>query len=241
MLPTNRDVRVAGAWYFAMLTAPFSLLYVPNTLVVRGAAAATAAKVLAHQTMLRLSIVNELFVAIVFVMLALALYRVFSGVNKLQAASMVVLGAVLSAPVTFVAVVNDIAALAILHAPHYLSSVFSKPQLEALALLFLNVHQYAMISQQFLWGLWLLPFGLLVMRSGFLPRILGILLIFNCFAYIVASLTWLFAPDYMSVVNTVALIPETGELWIALWMLIRGAGGAGRNVVVEAKLEPATS
>jgi len=226
MLPTNRDVRVAGAWYFAMLTAPFSLIYVPNTLIVRGDAAATAAKVLAHQTMLRLSIVNELFVAVVFVMLALALYRVFSGVNKLQAALMVVLGAVLSAPVTFVAVVNDIAALAILHAPHYLSSVFSKPQLEALALLFLNVHQYAMISQQFLWGLWLLPFGLLVMRSGFLPRILGILLIFNCFAYVVASLTWLFAPDYMSVVNTVALIPETGELWIALWMLIRGVGRA---------------
>src|SRR5947209_751608 len=151
MLPTNRDVRVAGAWYFAMLTAPFSLIYVPNTLLVRGDAAATAAKVLAHQTMLRLSIVNEIFVAIVFVMLALALYRVFSGVNKLQAALMVILGAVLSAPITFVAVVNDIAALAILHAPHYLVPAFSKPQLEALALLFLNFHQYALICQQFLW------------------------------------------------------------------------------------------
>jgi len=224
MLPTNLDVRVAGAWYFAMLTAPFSLIYVPNTLIVHGDAAATATKVLAHQTMLRLSIVNEIFVAVVFVMLALALYRVLSGVNKLRAMLMVILGAVLSAPISFFGVVNDMAALAVLHAPHYLATVFSKPQLDALALLFLNVHQYAMISQQFLWGLWLLPFGLLVMRSGFLPRILGILLIFNCFAYVIASLTWLFAPDYMKVVTTVALIPETGELWIALWMLIRGAG-----------------
>ena len=70
------------------------------------------------------------------------------------------------------------------------------------------------------------PFGLLVMRSGFLPRILGILLIFNCLAYVAASLTWLFAPEYANAVSNVALLPETGELWIALWMLIRGAGSA---------------
>lgn len=222
MLPSSRDVRLAGALYFAMITAPFSLIYVPKTLIVRGDAAATASRVLAHETMLRLSIVNEIFVAIVFVLLSLALHRVLSGVDRLQAALMVILGSVLCGPITFLAVVNDIAALAVLHAPHYLSSVFSKPQLEALALLFLNLHQYAMVSQQFLWGVWLLPFGLLVMRSGFLPRILGILLIFNCFAYVAASLTWLFAPAYSGVVSNVALLPETGELWIALWMLIKG-------------------
>src|SRR5438445_3889864 len=134
MLPSNKDVRVAGALYFGMITAPFSLIYVPKMLIARGDAAATAAKVLAHQTMLRLSVVNEIFVAIVFVLLALALYRVFSGVNKMQAALMVILGAILSGPITFLAVVNDIAALAILHAPHYLVPAFSKPQLEALAL-----------------------------------------------------------------------------------------------------------
>ena len=72
------------------------------------------------------------------------------------------------------------------------------------------------------WGLWLFPFGLLVMRSGFIPRILGLLLIINGIAYVVASLTSLLAPAYAGVVNRIALLPETGELWVMLWLLIKG-------------------
>jgi hypothetical protein len=169
----------------------------------------------------RLSILNEVFVAIVFVFLSLAVYRLLSGVNKMQAAAMVILGSVLSAPISFLAVANDLAALAILHAPRYLS-VFSKPQLEALALVFLRLHHHAIIVQQISWGLWLLPFGLLVMRSRFVPRILGILLIINGCAYIAATMTTVLAPDYANVVASIAIIPETGELWIALWLLIMG-------------------
>lgn len=123
--------------------------------------------------------------------------------------------------VSFIGVVNDIAALAILHAPRYLSA-FTKAQLQALALLFLNLHSYTTVSQQFLWGLWLLPFGLLVMRSGFLPRILGILLVINCWAYIITSLTIILAPEFGRTVANLMFIPETGELWIALWLLIKG-------------------
>ena len=221
MLPTNRDARAVGAWYFALATAPFSLIYIPSTLIVANDAAATASKILGHEMLFRLSILNEVFVAVVFVFLSLAVYRLLSGVNKMQAALMVILGSVLSAPISFLAVVNDLAALAILHAPRYLS-VFSKPQLEALALLFLRLHHYVIVIQQISWGLWLLPFGLLVMRSRFLPRILGILLIINGCAYIAMTITAVLAPDYASVVNSIAFIPETGELWIALWLLIKG-------------------
>ncbi|HEX7191844.1 MAG TPA: DUF4386 domain-containing protein [Thermoanaerobaculia bacterium] len=220
-MPTNRDARAVGAWYFALATAPFSLIYVPSTLVVPNDAAATASKILGHEMMFRLSILNEILVAVVFVFLSLAVYRLFSGVNKMQAALAVILGSVLSAPISFLAVVNDIAALAILHAPRYLS-VFSKPQLEALALLFLRLHHYVIVVQQVSWGLWLFPFGLLVMRSRFLPRILGILLIINGCAYIALTLTSVLAPDYSSVVTSIAYLPETGELWIALWLLIKG-------------------
>ena len=73
------------------------------------------------------------------------------------------------------------------------------------------------------WGLWLLPFGLLVMRSGFLPRILGVLLIVNGFAYVVISLTWLLLPAYGSVLFRASLPALLGELWIMLWLLIKGA------------------
>jgi hypothetical protein len=62
-----------------------------------------------------------------------------------------------------------------------------------------------------------------VMRSGFLPRILGVLLIVNGFAYVVVSLTSLLLPAYVSVVSRPAIVAELGELWMMLWLLIKGA------------------
>ncbi|MGA9349549.1 MAG: DUF4386 domain-containing protein, partial [Anaerolineae bacterium] len=73
------------------------------------------------------------------------------------------------------------------------------------------------------WGLWLFPFGLLVMRSRFLPRILGFLLIVNCFAYVAISFTSLLLPAYGNVVYRASMPALLGELWIMLWLLIKGA------------------
>jgi hypothetical protein len=169
-----------------------------------------------------MGIVSELMTATLTIFLVMALYRLFNGVNKMQASLMVILGALVSAPISFLNVVNEIAALTLLKSPGFLS-VFDKHQLEALALFFLGLHGQGLVVVEIFWGLWLFPFGLLVMRSGFLPRILGILLIVNGFAYLVASLTGLLLPDYAAAVNRWALIPETGELWIMLWLLIKGA------------------
>src|SRR5947207_9572602 len=220
--PTKRDARIAGAFYLTLMTAPFSLIYVPNKLIVRGDAAATAAKILGHEMMFRLSIVNELFGAAMMLFLVFALYRLLSGVNKTHARLMVILGAFLTIPISFLNVVNEIAALTLLRGPAFLSSVFNRPQLEALALLFLGLYSAGLVVVQIFWGLWPVPFGLLVMRSGFIPRILGILLIVNGFAYVLTSATVLLFPAYGGVVSQVMLIPETGELWIMLWLLIVG-------------------
>jgi Domain of unknown function (DUF4386) len=119
-------------------------------------------------------------------------------------------------------VLNEIAALTLFRGADFLS-VFDKRQLDALAMLFLRVHSQGIVVNEIFGGLWLFPFGVLVMRSGFLPRILGVLLIVNCFAYLAVSLTSLLLPTYASVVNRFAIIPETGELWIMLWLLIKGA------------------
>jgi hypothetical protein len=127
----------------------------------------------------------------------------------------------ISVAIGFVNEVNNIAALILFRGAEFLSA-FDRSQLDALGMLFLRLRGQGLVVNEIFWGLWLFPFGLLVMRSGFIPRILGVLLIINGFAYVVASLTSLLAPAYANLVERIALIPATGELWVMLWLLIKG-------------------
>lgn len=221
MQPTSRDARIAGLLYVLMgFPAPFSLIYLPRKLIVPGNAAATANNVLASEMLFRIGILAELVSAVLFIFLIMALYRLLSGVDKNQARLMV--GMVLaSVAITFVNVLNNIAALILFRGADYLS-VFDKPQRETLGMLFLRLHGQGIFVNQILWGLWLLPFGVLVMKSRFLPRILGVLLTVNCFAYIAISFTWLLLPSYANVVFRALFPALLGELWIILWLLIKG-------------------
>jgi hypothetical protein len=94
---------------------------------------------------------------------------------------------VVSIPIALLNVLNEIAALTLIHGADFLS-VFDEPQRDALAMLFLNLHFQGFMVAQVFWGLWLIPFGVLVFKSGFLPRILGVLLIIACFGYLTNSL-----------------------------------------------------
>lgn len=222
MHPTDKAARVAGAIYLSMVvTAPFSHIYVPRTLIEQGNAVATASNILAHEVLFRLGIVAELATGVIFIFLAMALYNLLSGVNRTHARLMVSL-VLVSVAITFANVVNDIAALILFRGGDFLA-VIDAPQRNALAMLFLRLHSQGNFVNEIFWGLWLLPFGLLVMRSGFLPRILGVLLVVNGFAYVAGSLTWLLLPDYGTVVFRALLPALLGELWIMLWLLVKGA------------------
>jgi Domain of unknown function (DUF4386) len=223
MNSTRKAARVAGLLYLVTcIPAPFSLLYVPGKLIVPGNATATAANILASESMFRLSIAGQLINAIAFLFAVRALYRLLQGVDRRQASLMVTLFAI-SIPISCLNVLNDIAALILVRGADYLS-VFSEPQRNALAMVFLRVHSQGLLVAQIFWGLWLFPFGLLVMRSGFIPRILGVLLIAAGFGYLVNSLTLLLLPNDGQVVGQVALILEaTGETAIIAWLLIKGA------------------
>lgn len=223
MHPTDKAARVAGIVYLSLaLTAPFSLIYVPRTLIVAGNAAVTADNIVAHETLFRFGIVAELLTQITFILLVLALKRLLGGVNKTYASLMVML-VLVSAAVGFAGVLNNILALSFFRGSGELG-VFDRQQLNALGMLFLGLHSQANVVNEILWGLWLLPFGVLVMKSGFLPRLIGALLIANCLAYLAISLTSLLWPEYAGVVTRVALVPmAAGELSIVAWLLIKGA------------------
>jgi len=219
---TKKAARVAGLLYLATcIPAPFSLLYVPGKLIVSGNAAATAANILASEGMFRLGIAGQLVSAIAFLFAVRALHRLLQGVDKRLASLMVTLFAI-SVPISCVNVLNEIAALILLRGADFLS-VFTRPQLDALAFVFLRLHGYGFLVAGIFWGLWLLPFGLLVYRSGFLPRTLGVLVMINCFAYVIPSFTAMLLPQYRSVATRIALPFLFGEAAIVLCLLIKGA------------------
>lgn len=223
MNSTKKTARVAGLLYLLVaITAPLGLIYVPRTPIVRGNATATANNILASESLLRLGITSEMISATIFIFLVLVLYRLLKGVNQQHAALMVIL-AVVSVPIGFLNVLNEIAALILSRGADFLS-VFEKPQLNALTMVFLNLHGQGIFVAAIFWGLWLFPFGVLVFRSGFLPRVLGVLLIINGLAYLADSFTSLLLPSYIRVVSQFTLVPElVGELSVMLWLLIKGA------------------
>ena len=222
MQSRSRTARLAGFLYLMMgFSGPFSLIYVPRKLIVRGDAAATASNILSSEMLFRAGMVAELFGTVMFILTAVTLYELLNEVNRKQAALMVTFVAI-SIPISFISVVNELAALTLIRGAYL--SAFTKPQLDAMALFFLGLRTKTILVNQIFWGLWLIPFGWLVFRSGFLPKILGALLVLNGLVYPFVSVMALLSPDSSaSALHPLAIALETGELWIMLWLLIMGA------------------
>src|SRR5208283_3466813 len=222
MTSTKNPGRFAGLLYVLTSIVGFLAMgYVPDKLIVYGNAAATASNITAHETLFRLGIAGELIGQTGFIFVALALYDLLKGVYRRHASLMVIL-IMVSIPIAFLNELNSFAALVLVRGAEFLS-IFDKPQRDALAMLFLNLHGQGIIVSEIFWGLWLFPFGLLVFRSGFLPRILGVWLIINGFAYVVMSFTGLLLPAYYKMVANITFPALLGEMAIMLWLLIMGA------------------
>src|SRR5258708_1568178 len=222
MTSTRNPGRFAGLLYVLMsIPGVFALIYVPTKLIVHGNATATASNIAAHETLFRLGIVCILMCQAGFIFVALALYELLKEVSQRQAVLMVTL-IVVAIPIAFLNELNAIAALVLVRGADFLS-IFEKPQRDALAMLFLNLHGYGFDVAGIFWGLWLFPLGLLVYRSGFIPRVMGVLLILNGFTYPANSLTSLLAPQYEHIVSRWMTPLSFGELVFMFWLLIMGA------------------
>jgi len=218
----KRTARIAGLLYlFITVTGAFSIIYVPARLIVRGNATATAEHILANQSLFRINLLNGLVSSVVFLFLALVLYRLLQEVNRQHAALMVIL-VMVQIPLAFIDALNQIAAFILVRGPDFLS-VFDKGQREALAMLFLNLNDQGTVASELFWGLWLFPLGMLVFRSRFLPRVLGVWLILNGFAYLAIFCTGLLVPQYLELVNKIAFPALLGEVAFAFWLVIMGA------------------
>jgi hypothetical protein len=213
--------RLAGLLY-AIASVPgfFALLYVPGKLIVDGNATATANNIAAHETLFRFGIAADLVGQVLFIFVALALYDLLKGVNPRHALSMLTL-ILVAIPIAFLNEVNSVAALTLVRGGDFLSS-FDKPQRDALATLFLHLRGGGFDVAGIFWGLWLFPLGWLVYSSGFIPRILGVLLMIGCFAYLANSFTSLTLPRYEEVVSRWISPLQLAEVVFMLWLLIKG-------------------
>jgi hypothetical protein len=220
---TRNPGRVAGLWYLALIVmGPLRLIYIPNQLFVSGNAPATAANIAAHPLLFRLGVTGDLIGAVLLVLMALALWRLFKEVDAHLAVQVLIFGGVMPALLFFVNAANDLVVLMVVRGAEFLS-VFDKPQRDALVLLLLRAHDLQNTAAETLWGVWLIPLGILTYRSRFLPRFLGVWLVVNGLAYIAVSFTGVLAPEYQHRVFSISRPVRLGELAFMLWLVIRGA------------------
>jgi hypothetical protein len=219
----NQTARIAGALYLVVVLAGlFSLMYVPSKLSDWDNPETMINNIIANETLFRLGIFVGIFGYIFFLLLPFALYKLLSPVNKTHALLMVVLAAV-SVPISLSNMLHKFDVLTLLSKQNYLSGV-DVQQLHTQILLHLDYYDNGNQLASIFWGLWLFPFGYLVFKSGFLPKVIGIFLMFGCFGYVINFTgNFLFHAYDGSLLAKVITIPGSlGEIGICLWLLIAG-------------------
>jgi hypothetical protein len=223
MEANKKTARIAGILYLVVvLTGIFSLMYVPSKLIVGDNASETTSKIIASETLFRLGIFAGIICYIAFLLLPIVLYKLLSSVHKNHAVAMVAL-AVVSVPISLFNLSHKFAVLTLISKEAYLHT-FTLEQLQSQVLLQLNYYNNGIQLISIFWGLWLFPFGYLVVKSGFLPKILGIFLMAGCAGYLFNFVGKLLCPGYpeLGISSFVSLPGTIGEIGICLWLLIAG-------------------
>jgi hypothetical protein len=212
------QARSAGLLYaIPGLTVPFALVFLPRAVFVSGDPAATAERMRTARWMIELGMAAELVNCSMMILAMLAFYRLFQRTSQPLASTMVALF-LLSLPLQLANLLNYSAALMLTSGTPTLSA-FTQPQLDALAYTAVRLHTSGIVLAQVFWGLWLIPYGLVVRRSGFIPAWLAVPLMIAGVAYLAHSVTTLFFPQYSAAMTPVMMVLGTGELPVLVWLI----------------------
>lgn len=220
-MDTNKKTaRVAGLLYLVtVVTGIFSLIYVPSRISAHGDAMLVATNIVTLEPLFRLGIAAGAVGYVAFLILPLALYKLLSPVDRNAAVLMVAL-AIACVPIYFVAIANQLDVLPLIDGDKY-QKIFTSDQLRARVMLLMDAYDNRVFVSEIFWGLWLLPFGYLVFKSGFLPKVLGVLLMLGCFSYLIDYFGRMLFP-HNTIPRFVMLPASLGEIGICLWLLIVG-------------------
>lgn len=217
----KKTARGVGILYILMdVFMIFSGMVVDPKIYVPGDAVATASNILASEWLFRLDFVSNIVGQILFLLLVLALYNLFESVDKGQARLMVIL-VVASVPVAVLYTLFQYAPILLLSGAGHLSA-FNPAQLQTLSMVFFDMYKNGIMVAEIFWGLWLIPLALLVYKSSFVPKVLGVLLIVGCFGHLLSFLSTFLFPDYSAILIPISEMAMICELPIFLWLLIKG-------------------
>ena len=223
----DRTARLAGALYLVtVLTGIFSLIYVPSHINVHGDASATVSNIVASESLFRLGIAAGAIGYTAFLILPLVLYKLLSPVNSNIAAVMVAL-AVVCVPIYFVALANQLDVLSLLDG-NKIQGAYATDQLHVRVMELLDAYRNRVFVSEIFWGLWLFPFGYLIFKSGFLPKVLGVVLMIGCFSYLITYFGEFLLP-HVAIPGFVMWPPAFGEIATCLWLLIVGVRNPTRS------------
>ena len=221
MNSVKKTTRRAGLLFLAWIVIGlYGLMVLPSKITVPGDPVGTVNNLLAHEFLFQLGTFLDLVGSTVWLLLVMVLHKMFRQVDGFQAGLLTLFVAV-QIPTTFFLGASNMASL--MMAKGEVLETFSLSQRQDLTMLFLKLSDYAVVSLEFFWGLWLLPLAILTYKSGFLPRFLGVWLSINGVAYLIHCATTLLFPEYKSIVYNVALPAFFGELAYMLWLVIMGA------------------
>jgi hypothetical protein len=207
----KKTARIAGLLYLInAITAAIGIIVIPGKLIVPGDIAETTKNIIDNEFIFRFGILNGFASQIVFIFLALTLYNLFENVSKNLTRCLFAL-VVASVPVGFYIIFNQYEGLTLLR-NNFMTS-FEQIKIQELAMLKLKIYQNGIVLIGIFWGLWLIPFGQLVIKSGFIPKILGILLIAGGVSYLIDVTVFILFPVFHDKTNIlVAVTSSIAEL-----------------------------
>jgi hypothetical protein len=225
----KKTARTAGVLYMILaVVGPFSLMIAGTSLIVPGAAAATAANIAANETLFRWGMVGDSIVFLTEVVLSVILYMLLKPVNKTL--SLVAMSSRLAmAVLQGLNLVNKLLTLLLAGGAGYLA-VFGPEQLQALMLLSLTAYSYVQVAWGLFFGFHLLVMGYLVVRAEYIPAILGYLLMLTGLGYLSDSYARLLLSGYGETPVFLVIPMALGEIIFPLWLLIKGVRGQPQDV-----------
>ncbi len=211
---------MAGFLYLIYIVTPIFAGVVRSNLIVFGDAPATANKLMTSPWLFRLDFVSDVLASVLFLLSAWALYVLLRSVDENFALLFLLLN-LGGVGIQCMNTLFQFAAMLLLSGPDYVQ-VFQANQLQAAAMFFLNLNKNGFTIAQVFYGAWLLPLGYLVLKSGFLPRILGILLIFDFLGVLIWFFQFFLFPGYDVITYPGLAVSFIAEVSLSLWLLIKG-------------------